>query len=422
MRMTEKIKRLFNTGFFHIFCGSVINKVLNFVSGIILVRVISKSEYGIFTYAWNILSFILLFSGFGMSSGALQVCNEVFSDKKKMLSFYKHSVKFGVIFDFVLSFIILMIATLIPMPINGSNRLLLFMMFLPLILFLSNMQSIYLRIMRDNTHYAYYSMINVVLVGSMTIIGAYFFEAKGMVVGKYIAYAISVAVALIWFKTPKSFWARNSLSKSEKYDLYKISGISMLNSGLSELLYLIDVFIVGLVMIDELSVATYKVATQIPTALSFIPLSVVTYIYPYFAEHRNQKQWCLKRYYQTMFAIGLLNAVLSVSLIIFAPAIIKFVFGEQYMDALVPFRILSLSYFFSGTFRVIAGNLLVTQRRLKFNTMIAVSSGILNVIFDYLFILILGITGAALATISIVILTSIIDVGYLIYILKSGKN
>lgn len=50
--------KLFKTGFFHIFGSSVINKIVTFASGIILVRILSKEEYGVYTYAENLLSFL----------------------------------------------------------------------------------------------------------------------------------------------------------------------------------------------------------------------------------------------------------------------------------------------------------------------------------------------------------------------------
>ena len=46
-RIAEYGKKLFSTGFFHIFGSNVINKILSFASGILLVRILTKSEYGI---------------------------------------------------------------------------------------------------------------------------------------------------------------------------------------------------------------------------------------------------------------------------------------------------------------------------------------------------------------------------------------
>ena len=61
--------KLFETGFFHVFGSNIINQVIAFLSGIILVRILSKAEYGIYSYAYNIINFFLVFNGFGGSIG-----------------------------------------------------------------------------------------------------------------------------------------------------------------------------------------------------------------------------------------------------------------------------------------------------------------------------------------------------------------
>ena len=118
-------------------------------------------------------------------------------------------------------------------------------------------------------------------------------------------------------------------------------------------------------------------------------------------------------------SFGAFNICISLVLIVFAPYIVKLLFGTQYLDAVPVFRILSFSYFFSGTFRVIGGNLLVTQRKLRFNTAVAVISGIINIVADLLFIKWWGAVGAALATISVVVVTSVMNTVYLLKVLYS---
>ena len=50
-KLLPRINTLFKTGFFHIFGSNVINKILAFLSSVILVRILTKTEYGAFTYA-----------------------------------------------------------------------------------------------------------------------------------------------------------------------------------------------------------------------------------------------------------------------------------------------------------------------------------------------------------------------------------
>ena len=58
-KMKDNIKTLLHTGFGHIFIANVANQVISFISGFILIRVLTKTDYGIYSYAFNIYSFIL---------------------------------------------------------------------------------------------------------------------------------------------------------------------------------------------------------------------------------------------------------------------------------------------------------------------------------------------------------------------------
>ena len=124
--------------------------------------------------------------------------------------------------------------------------------------------------------------------------------------------------------------------------------------------------------------------------------------------------------------MGAINAFITVVLVIFGELVIKIFFGAQYLDTLPIFRLLVINYFFSGTFRVLAGNLLITQRKLKFNLYVGILTGSLNIVADIVFISWWGVMGAAYATILVVLISGALNTGYLFYTLnkklKTGEN
>ena len=120
-----------------------------------------------------------------------------------------------------------------------------------------------------------------------------------------------------------------------------------------------------------------------------------------------------------MTYFGIFNLFLSVTLVLLAPWIVPLFFGKQYADSILIFRILSINYFFSATFRIVSGNLLVAQRKLKFNLLVAAISGTVNVLADVVLISIYGSIGAAFATVIVTLVSGILSTAYLIYTLKS---
>lgn len=414
---SEKLKSLFKTGFFHIFGSSAINKIIAFLSSFILIRILTKSEYGIFTYAWNIYCIVLVLSGMGMDSAVLQVMSERSGDEEYGKSASSFGLKVGFLVNIFLSLVILFIGLFAKLKIEAARPLLIMLCALPPLQLIFNMSSVYLRASRKNKEYSRLMVLNSLSVLIMSVAGAVLLHEAGMVVGQYAAYTVSVVLCVFCFKSV-CLRSDKPFPKEERSPLFRIAIISMINNSLSQLMYLLDVFVLGIVDPQETLLASYKVATVIPTALTFIPSSLVIYVYPYFAEHKDDKKWCLDHYKKLLLGFGAFNLLVSGCLVLFAPLIIRLVFGAQYLDCLPVFRLLSINYFFSGTFRIISGNLLVTQRKLKFNLLIAIITSSLNVVFDFLFITWWGSIGAAVVTMTVVLISSVMSTAYLIHTLR----
>ena len=147
-----KVQTLLKTGFLHVFGSNVINKIIGFMSSIVLVRILSKTEYGAFTYAWNIYCFIALFNGMGVESGTLQLASEHSGDKDYARQISDYGTRVGLVFNVGLSLVTIGIGLFAPLTINGAKVLICAMFAMPFFQFLNNMYSIYLRSQKMNTH------------------------------------------------------------------------------------------------------------------------------------------------------------------------------------------------------------------------------------------------------------------------------
>ena len=411
--------KLFRTGFFHIFGSNVINKIIAFVSTAVLVRLLTKSEYGIYTYAWNIYSIVIIFNGMGMASSLLQLCSEKGNDPEYNSIIGRYSAKAGLLFDLLLSLVLAGIALWAPLTIRGADRLLLLLVFLPALQFLFDLIQCIYRAQKRNREFSRLTVLNTLCLFLFSVAGAVLMREKGMIFGTYASLAVSLYYGWRHLDLPQA--KGSGISGKDKKALLSIGTISMFNNGISSLLYLLDVFVLGIVAKEETVLAGYKVATMIPANMVFIPMALVTYIYPYFAEHRHDGRWCLDHYRKVLLGIGSVNALISLVMFLFPGLIIRIFFGAQYLDIIPIFRVLAANYFLQGTFRMIAGNLLVSQRKLKFNLLVSVLSGIVNAAADYFFILWWGAIGAAYATILVVLIASILDVSYLLVTFRKNE-
>lgn len=417
--MKEKIARLMNTGFLHIFGSGFFNKITAFLSSFILIKLLSKSQYGIYSYAQNTINLFMIVSGFGIVSGLLQIFCENSNDDKKINQYMKKGTIFGVSINFILALVIFVYSFFAEDSFDGLKELLRVMMFIPLFDLCYELILSYYRGKSENKKYSYISTINSILVLSLSILGALLYDAIGLVIGRILSSLITIIISFVLFQFPYREILHSTFDCIDEWRaVLKLSFISMLNNSASIIMQNIDGLLLGLLLTDSNVVASYKVATYIPTGLAFLPQMLVVYIYPFFASHRSEKTWLREKYKNILLIFGSINLIITILTISLSGIIIPLVFGKQYDDAIVPLNILMVTYFFNATFRNISGNLLASQRKVKANLLFGIVGIIVNILADILLIPSLGATGAALATFCVVFSVALISTIYLFVVLK----
>ena len=179
---------------------------------------------------------------------------------------------------------------------------------------------------------------------------------------------------------------------------------------------------IGGVLTDSVAIASYKVATTIPTALLFIPTSIIIYIYPFFASHKDDLDWVWQKYKRIAFILFGLNIIIVIFLFSFAERLIVGLFGAYYTDSVLSFRILLINYLVTASLKILIGNIMVMLRKLKYNVVETLISSGLNITMDYYLIKYYSIEGAATATLIVTCVVSMISFIYLFYICKVSNG
>ncbi len=409
----ELIKSIIKKGFFQIFSANFINKVLLFGITIILSRILDKSVYGSFIYAQNILNIFLLLEGFGSVSGILQYCSSE-KDTNRKIKFFKYGLKIGIISNGILAVCILVFTLIFELSVEGSTEILMYFCLLPLFTIVFNEMQVFLRSDLRNKEFSILSVTNTSLYFLGNIVLGIVFSIKGIIIGRYISYLLSIILGIYYVKNYIELIIKSDYpNRKERREFIKYSIVTCLTNSISSILYLLDTFLIGLIIHDSNIVATYKNATLIPFNLNFIPMSIMVFAYPYFAQHSSDIKWVKDKYSILKKYLLIVNLIISTVCIIFAPQIINLFFGEKYYDSITSFRILSFGYLIAGTFRIPAGNILASIKKIKVNFYNAIFSGVINIILDIVLILKYGANGAAIATVSVFIISSLISNIYL---------
>lgn len=415
-------KKLTGKGLFNILGSNVVNKIAYLLCNVFLVRFLSKTAYGTFGYANNILNMFLLFSGLGLFVGVLQFCSEDRPEEEK-LQYYKFGFTAGSLFNLILVAGMAIYVALGFSSVPGSGKYLLLMAGFPILDYIFNFLAVVLRTKLQNKAYGSLMNVNSLSYCTMAVIGAWLWGLNGVIAAKYLSFAVSILFGFYCNRDITGLACRAAWPQvGERRIFMRYSAICCVNNSISQLLYLLDTFLIGLIIKSSEAIADYKVASMVPAALVFIPSSIMVFVYPDYARHKDDLPW-LKANMRKMFLYnGILNLAVGVILFFGAPLIYRGIFGAQYESSIPVFRVLMLGYVINAAFKIPAGNLLAMMRKVHYNLVVNLISGIANIVLDIFLITRFHSMGAALATLIVIVLSAVLGCFYLLVTLRQLKR
>ena len=412
-RICNQLRNAAKNGLFHIFGSGVLAQVLGLVSAVVVVRALPKADYGYYTLANNLYSYLAIFFGLGMGSAALQFCSEQVSDGRKN-AVYTFALTRGSGFNLFLAAVILLLAGFKRATGDGETaRYLSMMCGLPMVVYLNNFFQIVLRVHCENILYSRVNMAFSVAVVIGNILFTFLFGVPGLILATYTANLLAAGLGAFFLQKREFFSSlkrRERLEWENKYEITKYALLCAVTNFASTMLVLLDVTCLDIVLEDPTVLADYKVASTIPSACLMIPSALITYFYPKIVWNYSADAPNFPGYIRRMLGLfTAVNFVVFLGLMVMAPVIIWLIYGEKYMNVLPIFRVLSLNFLIYGSVRLLLGNVIAAMKKSEVNLAIAVASGILNILLNLTLIPRLGSVGAAIATVCVSISVSLMN-------------
>ena len=410
-RINQLLQKTISSGFLYVFIANIFAYFVAFCGSIIYARLMGRHDFGVYSFAFNVVSFFLLVNGFGVASGILQYVSKS-KNPELQLSYLKFSIKVGAIFNSLLSIGIFSYAWFATLPINGLRYILSAMAFFPIGRLYLDVFQAYLRATKQNKLLAKFTISANLLLLISNIIGVYVANIIGLIIATYISYFVIVIIATQIYNFPNPF---KIVTIPFRYlDFIHYSLYVTIGNAFSQLIFILDILLLGYIIKNPSLVATYKVATIIPFALNFIPGVVAGFFYPYFAEHAGNHQYVKTLHRKIQLSMLWFSLFVSLVLIIIAKPLILLLFGEIYSDSILPFRILCFGFWIVASFRIINGSVLASLGHAKFAMWLNIFIVIVNVGLTYWLIVHYGIIGASVGVVIIYILVAIIT-SYILY-------
>ena len=386
--MGNMLKKIWNKGLPHIFAGSFLTKCISFFGSIVLVRTLSKSDYGVLSYLENIYGYIWIFAGLGLSNAILRFV--VLKDEKEYKQrYFEYAVKTAMMYNLLLILLAAILNTFYPHRAEYQDYSWLFyilLMSLPFQYVTDNVLG-HERAMFDNRRYVAFSLVLSFAVISSKILFGKLYGLYGAVFSQAAVY-ILLAV-LFYGSTCKTHYGRVSFPKRGKLENEKEVNVYslqyMITNGLWALFMLNDTFILGRFYGAEM-IAEYRVAYTIPGSVALISSSIGIFVAPYFVRNEKNREWVRDRFKKTYLLSAVFVAAVCALIAVLTQPLVKFLYGEQYLTVVPVMRLLLLAAFFNCGLRYTTANILAAMGQVKYNMIISAIGMILQIIINLIIV------------------------------------
>jgi O-antigen/teichoic acid export membrane protein len=379
----------------YIFTAIIISKLLGFLLSVFVINYISTEEFGLVSYAYNIISFIAPFTGLGIYQ-SLSRYGPLQNSQNKKNQLFKFIFGRGIIASIFLVGIVVLLSNFITQSLPESGEYLNLISLFIISHFIFETVKIYYRVYGINKLFAYLEISHSVLLIVLGLTFSFFWGGYGYVLALVLSpLIISIYIILknkIFTKTEKGIYSREYKKSLWIYGVYtSLGGLT------SQLIFSIDILTIGFLIKDPTSVALYKAASLIPFSLLFIPAGVMKTDLVKITQNYKNKAF-LKNYINNYLKIFLFISIVTYVILYFLSSFIMGLFGEEYIIAQNLIPVFGIGLIGAFLFRNPFGNIITCVGWAKTNTAISIITLLLDIILNIFLVEKYGIIGAAYST------------------------
>lgn len=369
------------------------SRLLSLLASWIALQFIDNTALGIVLFSYNIILFLLPLSGLGLFQSLIRF-SALSKDAEDRNSVFLYVLKYGLLSSIGMILLVIISSLFIPLDFKDGHFYMIFLSFLIIPNFLLEIIKAQLRLNHDNKNFAYSDFLySIIFVLSITVLTYYLKE-----IGYIIALLITpLLTSLFFIKKLKVNVKKIKRIPELNFAFWKYGFFASLSNVITQLLFVIDILLIGYLIKDPEMITNYRYISLIPFSLLFLPRVFINTDFVTFTEKIYDKNYILEYIKSYM----LLFLIISVSLII----------GSYFFGSLV-LRLLDDSFAIYGSIffilmvgisgililRGLFGNLLSSIGKANINYYIASGALLFNIISNYYLIPLYGIKGAAITS------------------------
>ena len=346
----------------YVFSATIIAKILSFIASWTALKFISNDELGVVLFAYNFILFLIPVSGFGLHQSLLRYSALVKTDQEKN-SLFLYVFNKGILASLGLILLIISVSFFINFKFENTLPYIIVLSFVILPSFLFEIIRAQFRLQHNNKAFAYTELVHsIVLLVSVFLLSYYFKE-----VGYTIALLITPLLTSIFFiKKIKIDFKSKIKTQIADFTFWKYGFFASLSNVVTQLLFVIDILLIGYLLEDTEMITNYRYISLIPFSLLFLPMVFISTDFVAFTEKIYDKKYIVNymKSYMTFFLI--ISCFLFLFSYFFAEQILTLLDSSftQFTDV---FLILIFGIIGIYIFRGLYGNLLSSIGKMRAN-------------------------------------------------------
>lgn len=385
-----------------ILSASIIARGLSFIASWIALQLIPNKELGIVLFAYNIIVFITPIGGFGLQQSLLRYGSLLKTSEEKN-SLFRYTFLKGIWTTLTLIAITISISLYFDFQFENTHYYLMFLAIALLPMYLFELIKIQFRLQHKNKIFASTDIVFTAILTISILVLSYYYQEKGYAFALVLTPTLSV---LIYYTKIKSCFKNYKKPTIIDKAFWSYGIFASLSNVVTQLLFVIDILLIGYLLNDPEMVTNYKYISLIPVSLLFLPRAFMNADFVAFTEKINDKNY-IHKYIKSYV---LLFSIISLIVCLFFQSSATFIlslFDTEFTKFKSSFMILIFGICGILIFRGLFGNLLSSIGKAHINFYITSSALIINIISNYFLIPKYGIAGAAITSASLMWITGI---------------
>jgi O-antigen/teichoic acid export membrane protein len=365
---------------------------------------IPNKELGVVLFAYNIIVFLIPISGFGLNQSLLRY-GALLKSKEEKNSLFLYVLSKGTLASFVLIALIILSSFFVPFKFENTQFYVVILSFIILPSFIFEIIRAQFRLQHNNKSFAYTEFWHSIILLLSVFILSYFFQEIGYTIALL---ATPLLTSLLFINKLNIDFSLKTKLTITNFSFWKYGFFASLSNVVTQLLFVIDILLIGYLLEDTEMITNYRYISLIPFSLLFLPRVFIATDFVAFTEKIYDKNYIVNYIKSYMLFFLIVSFILLLFSFLFAEQILSILDSNftQFVDTflILMFGIVGI-YIFRGLF----GNLLSSIGKAHINYYIASFALIINIVTNYYLIPKYGIKGAAVTSAILMWLTGLIS-------------